>query len=194
MGHSEHLNDLIDLYQINEIIFCAKDIPGTEIMEMMSKSNNTHVKFKIMPEKGEFIIGSKSKNTSGEFYSVDITPALNNQETRNKKRMFDLIICFLLIPAALFILWNLKTFRLIYSNWMACLIGKKTWVGYHPNVDIKKLPLLKSGVFKVGEHLANKNKDLQHINHLNLIYATNYNWQFDLNILVKEIFSNNFAK
>jgi hypothetical protein len=24
--------------------------------------------------------------------------------------------------------------------------------------------------------------------------STNYNWQFDLNILVKEIFSNNFAK
>ncbi len=194
MGHSEHLNDLIDLYQINEIIFCAKDIPGTEIMEMMSNSNNNHVKFKIMPEKGEFIIGSNSKNTSGEFYSVDITPALNNQETRNKKRMFDLIICFLLIPSALFILWNLKTFRLIYINWMACLIGKKTWVGYHPNVDIKKLPLLKPGVFKVGEHLTNINKDNQHINHLNLIYATNYNWQFDLNILVKEIFSNNFAK
>jgi hypothetical protein len=54
--------------------------------------------------------------------------------------------------------------------------------------------LLKPGVFKVGEHLANKNKDIQHVNHLNLIYATNYNWQFDLNILVKEIFSNNFAK
>jgi GT2 family glycosyltransferase len=193
MGSSENLPLLIEIYKANEIIFCARDISSTEIMELMGKANFSRVKYKIMPEKGAYIIGSNSKNTTGEFYSVDITPALSNQQIRNKKRMLDLVLCFVFIPLLPFMLFRPKFLKQVAGGWMDCLSGRKTWVGYNTNVDCRSLPGIQPSVFFIDQHIHSKIKDEQLIYNLNFIYATNYQWQNDINIIVKAFFSNNFA-
>lgn len=193
MGSIENLPMLIELYKANEIIFCAADVSSTEIMKFMGLSGRSGVKYKIMPEKGAYIIGSNSKNTTGEFYSVDITLALSNVETRNKKRWLDIILCITMIPFLPLTAIRPRFMKAVIQNWFKCLIGRKTWVGYNNRVDFSNLPQLKEPVFMVGQ-MANKSVDdnqlLQNLNH---IYAGNYQWQNDVDIVVKAFFSNNFA-
>ncbi len=193
LGSSENLPLLIEIYKANEIIFCARDISSTEIMQLMGKANFSKVKYKIMPEKGAYIIGSNSKNTTGEFYSVDITPALSNQQNKNKKRMIDLVICCLFILLFPFLLFRLSFLKQVLNNWLQCLRGQKTWVGYNTQVDCRGLPKIPPAVFFVDQNINSHLKDAQLIYNLNFIYATNYQWQNDINIIVKAFFSNNFA-
>lgn len=193
IGSVEKLPIIIELYKANEIIFCAADISSTEIMEMMGKSVLTGIKYKIMPEKGAYIIGSNSKNTTGEFYSVDITPALSNPEIRQKKRWMDLLICLFSIFFIPLMLFRIRFLKVYLSNWLDCFLGIKTWVGYNPKADTSQLPHLKPGVFSVGQILDTSHTDIQLIQNLNLMYAGSYEWQNDLDILVKAFFSNNFA-
>lgn len=193
LGSSDNLHFLIEIYKANEIIFCAKDISSSEIMHIMGQAGKVGVKYKIMPEQGAHIIGSNSKNTTGEFYSVDITPALSNKEVQRNKRLFDIIICVLLIFAIPFLFLRWKFFKRVVTNWLDCLLGNKTWVGYHPPVDLNRLPPIKEGVFYVGQELNAQIKDIQLIHNLNFIYAANHQWQNDFNCIVKAFFSNNFA-
>lgn len=193
LGSSDNLPLLIEIYKANEIIFCASDISSAEIMHIMGQAGHSGVKYKIMPEKGAHIIGSNSKNTTGEFYSVDITPALSNKPVQQNKRLFDVLICFLLLPALPFLLFRYRFLGRVLQNWVACLRGSSTWVGYHPSPHNYDLPGIKKGVFYVGQDLMSGIKDEQLIHNLNFIYAANYHWQNDLNILAKALFSNNFA-
>lgn len=193
MGAFENLPLLIEMFKANEIIFCAADISSTDIMDMMGKSVMASVKYKIMPEKGAYIIGSNSKNTTGEFYSVDITFALSNPETRKKKRMADIILCLSLLPVLPFALFRPKFLKALSGAWFKVLAGKKTWVGYNQHADYSHLPVLKPCVFQVGQMVKSSISDPQLISNLNLMYAEGYQWQNDLDIVVKAFFSNNFA-
>jgi GT2 family glycosyltransferase len=193
LGSSENLPQLIEIYKANEIIFCARDISSTEIMQLMGTANFSKVRYKIMPEKGAYIIGSNSKNTTGEFYSVDITPALSNRQNKNKKRVIDIVISLLFIPLLPAMLLRPSFLKKVLSNWWPCLKGDKTWVGYNTRVDCRSLPRIRPAVFYVDQPVNSNIKDEQLIYNLNFIYATNYQWQNDINIIVKAFFSNNFA-
>lgn len=193
LGSSENLPLLIDIYKADEIIFCTRDISTAEIMQLMGNVSMNRVKYKIMPENAAYIIGSNSKNTTGEFYSVDITPALSNKQNKDKKRVFDLVFCFISICFFPVFLFRPNFFRRVFSNWIDCIQGDKTWVGYNTSVDSHNLPQISEGVFRIDEHIHSPIKDAQLVNNLNFMYASNYHWQNDMNILAKAFFSNNFA-
>jgi len=193
IGSIENLPLLIELYKANEIIFCAADVSSTEIMSIMGNADKTRAKYKIMPEKGAYIIGSNSKNTTGEFYSVDITFALSNPETRQKKRWIDIITCLTIIMILPFLVFKPKFLSQVIQHWVSCLTGKQTWVGYNKQVDISNLPELQPSVFCVGQSVYNSVSDPQLLQNLNFMYASSYRWQNDVDILAKAFFSNNFA-
>ncbi len=146
-----------------------------------------------MPEMGAHIIGSNSKNTTGEFYSVNIPPALSSKEVQKKKRYFDLIMCVVFIFLAPILIFKPKFLIMISKHWFSCLTGKMTWVSYQNAQNIEKLPKISKGVFSIGQELSNRKLDNQLISGINFNYALNYHWQNDLNCLAKVFFSNNFA-
>lgn len=193
MGSIDNLSLLTELYKANEIIFCAADVSSADIMSIMGNAGKTGAKYKIMPEKGAYIIGSNSKNTTGEFYSVDITLALSNPEILNKKRWFDIIITLGLIPLLPILALKWQFFKEVLKHLVLCLKGKYTWVGYNNNVDTSNLPKLKPAVFMVGQIVSNSISDPQLLQNLNYMYAASYQWQNDIDILAKAFFSNNFA-
>lgn len=193
MGSIENLALLVELYKANEIIFCAKNVSSTDIMKYMSFTVDSSIKYKIIPESGTYIIGSNSKNTTGEFYSIDITYAISNKETRKKKRRLDVLICVLSLPLIPLMIFKNSFFKLFISNWLNCLKGNKTWVGYNSNVNNSALPELKASVFELGQEIDLDIKDKQLIYNLNQMYASHYHWQKDIDIVVKAFFSNKFA-
>ncbi len=185
IGNLSNLDEIIEIYKVNEVIFCAKDISSTEIMHIMSFYLEHTIRFKIIPEKGYYIIGSDNKNANGEFYSIDITPTLGSKNSRIKKRIFDLFICIsfpILLP---FLIYNFSFLKKYISNWLACFLGKKTWIGYAKAPKGEVLPPLKDSVFGIEESYNRNFENKNLLTEMNLLYAQKYRTLYDLEILLK---------
>ncbi len=68
---NENIIKSINIDSINEVVFCSKNISFNHILNKMSFLNKYHLKIKIAPETGGFIIGSDSKNKQGELYTIN---------------------------------------------------------------------------------------------------------------------------
>ncbi len=66
------LNEIINIYGIDEVIFCANDISSEEIIEQMKLLIKTNVKFKIASPGSKSVIGSNSSDSSGDLYVVNV--------------------------------------------------------------------------------------------------------------------------
>ena len=71
LGSTQQLADIVKIYKINEIIFCAKNIESSAIMQFMTQLG-AQITYKIVPPNSQSIIGSSHKDTAGELYTVDI--------------------------------------------------------------------------------------------------------------------------
>jgi GT2 family glycosyltransferase len=183
LGTYDKLSELISIYNIDEVIFCAKDIPAQSIIEQMSRISNSNIEFKIAPPESLFIIGSNSINTNGELYVVNIN-SINKPTNKRSKRMLDFsltILMILFLPILLIIIPN-KTG--LISNIIEVLFGKKSWVGYKKTATKQKLPKIKKGVLSPADALTNSVDELT-ILRLNQLYAKDYKVNNDLQIILK---------
>lgn len=182
IGILSQLDQLIEAYLINEVIFCAKNISSHEIITTMSKLEEKEVDFKIAQAESPFLIGSNSIETSGELYIVDINKISKKQNIR-WKRTFDhfISLIFLLFsPIFLFFYNNKRRFLL---NMLFCLIGEKSIVGYEYNIQnqAKNLPKIKRGILSPLDSYPSK-KEIS-IDKINWLYARDYTIWKDWKIL-----------
>ncbi|MFU8843511.1 MAG: glycosyltransferase, partial [Bacteroidales bacterium] len=97
IGQLGQIKEIIAIYDIDEVIFCAKDVPAQTIIDIMSEWNASQVDFKIAPPESLSIIGSKSINTSGDIYIIELD-SIAHIRNRRSKRFLDVLIAFLLVP------------------------------------------------------------------------------------------------
>lgn len=186
IGNFNQLYDIIHIYKIDEVIFCAKDIPAHLIIDKMAELNVRPLNFKIAPPESLTIIGSQSINTSGDIYIIELDSIARIHNRRNKRFLDILTSLLLLIPSPLlcFVMKNPGGF---IRNLIWVLFGKRTWVGYRgvdPNSDLK-LPQIKKGILNPTDGLSVKQMDASTINRLNLLYARDYKIVNDIHILMK---------
>ncbi len=186
IGHMGQIKEIITIHKINEVIFCAKDVPAQVIIDMMSELKNEQVDYKIAPPESLSIIGSNSINTSGDLYVIDINAIVKRSNRRNK-RMLDFLVAFSLLalyPVALFMVRNpLGLLRNIFS----VLVGFKSWIGFstHTENEASRLPEIKHGVLNPLDAFQNKNVPEETTARLDLLYARDYKLTNDLNIILK---------
>ena len=72
LGSAEKFSEVIAVYGIDEIIFCARDIASNRIINFMSEVTTREVEYKIAPPESMFIIGRNSMDNAGELYVIDI--------------------------------------------------------------------------------------------------------------------------
>lgn len=70
LGTFRQLKEIIQIYRINEIIFCTGDISSQKIIDYMIDLQKYNVDYKIAPSESIAIIGSNSINTSGDLYTI----------------------------------------------------------------------------------------------------------------------------
>ncbi len=186
IGSLSQIYDIIPIYEINEVIFCAKDLPARQIIDLMSDLSAQQLDFKIAPPESLSIIGSNSISTSGDLYMVELNSIAKTNNRRNK-RLVDVIASMLLIlifPLAIFVVRKPLGF---IKNTLAVLFGFNSWVGYcpAPEDEALKLPAIKQGVLNptdiIPKHLLSKDD----IFRLNILYARNYEIGNDVRIIVK---------
>ncbi len=183
IGNISQVKDIINIYKINEIIFCSADIKHHVIIDKMAEWQNENIDFKIAPEDGLSIIGSNSIHTSGDLYTIGINAIVTSQNKRNK-RLFDFFFSTILIPfiPIVMIFQNkpIGFFRNIFQVW----IGKKSWVGYYltKNTNIN-LPKIKLSVLNPFDGMKLKTNEQKIIDDLNILYARDYSIWKDFNIV-----------
>ncbi len=184
LGIISQLNEILDIYRINEVIFCAGDMPSQDIINHMSKLQNKQVNFKIAPPESLYIIGSNSIDTFGDLFTINVN-AVNQPANKRHKRLFDIAFSFLLlISMPLHIVFQKHRAGFI-KNLLMAFVNKISWVGYHPGTSTKKLPLLKPGVLHPGDTIRNKVLPEETRNNLNNLYAKDYKVENDLLICIK---------
>lgn len=189
LGSVNRLDDLCDLYKIDEVIFCSKDVSSSATMQWMAALASSPVSFKIVPDASGFIIGSNAKDLNGELYTEEIRFNLSDNNNRQKKRLVDVLISGVLLIFGIFVAWFTKGFVWYFQSVFSTLLGKKTWVSYDTAVDTGNLPVLKSGVFTVSdENRGIEQNDLIR-SRLNYFYAKNYSIESDLRIVLRSLFS-----
>ncbi len=179
----EQLDEVVHIYKIDEMIFCSQDISAQEIMHWMTQLGS-EIEYKIVPKESLSIIGSSSKNTAGELYTIDIQFKIAQQANRRNKRLTDVFLSLLLLislPLNLFFVKNKGSF---IRNIFSVFFGKKTWVGYIGEGAVN-LPKIRSGVLSPLDALRINEVNQPTIQRLNFLYAKDYSTENDFDILWK---------
>ncbi len=184
IGSISQVIDIISIYNIDEVIFCSKNIPHQTIIDKMTEWKKAQVDYKIAPEDSLSIIGSNSIHTRGDLYTVDIN-AVDRPANRRNKRVLDVLLSLLMIPLLPVMLLMQKKPGNYFVNIFRVLFGAKSWVGYYPLDDsVEHLPKIKNGVLNPVDSMKVKEQDIMTITNLNILYARDYNVWKDLNIVL----------
>jgi O-antigen biosynthesis protein len=186
IGNLEQIQEIITIHKIDEVIFCAKDVPAQVIIDRMSEPKDRQVDYKIAPPESLSIIGSNSINTSGDLYVIDIN-AITKISNRRNKRLFDLLVSMTMLlfyPVILFLVRNPVG---LLRNLFLVLVANRSLVGYCPtgNTDLQHLPSIRKGILNPTDAFK-ANEITEEVNsRLNIVYARDYKLTNDLTIVLK---------
>lgn len=186
LGTLAQLDEIIKIYRIDEVIFCAKDLSSQGIIAQMSVLQPHHIEIKIAPPESMFVIGSNSINAQGEWYTVQVN-TITQPGNKRVKRLID--FCSSLFLLALFPISFIAQKKPLnfFKNVFSVLFGFKTWVGYHPQGSPENLPKIKPGILYPTAQSGTKTTDAQTLARINFLYAKEYSAQSDLEIILKNL-------
>jgi GT2 family glycosyltransferase len=186
IGHIGQIKDIISIYRIGVLIFCAKNLTTKEIIDTMGRLQSANMEFKIAPPESSYVIGSNSTNISGDMYLWNLN-SISSVENRNKKRVLDVTVSWVLFLTLPLNIWFVRNRRMFLRNLFLCFTGKKTWVGYCPlkNSDHNPLPDLRKGVLFTTDRIDLQQFDEAIIGQINCQYAKDYRWWNDVLLIGK---------
>lgn len=171
LGSITQLKEVVRIHQIDEVIFCAKDMSSQEIISNMLDLNQLNCDFKIASPDSISVVGSSSVNTAGELYQVQLN-LINSDENKRNKRLLDVslsLIMLLLFPIFYLIQKDKSEY---FKNLFGILSQKYSFVGYNKTQ-------------KLSVHLSKiKNGILSPVDNIN--YAKNYSVWKDLTIIYQK--------
>lgn len=188
IGYWERVQLLSGIVPFREVIFCEGTLSFKNIIETIQQlPKGTIIKFHASGSNS--IVGSNSKNSSGEFVSKENGFKLGHPHDRRLKRLIDIIVALaglITFPVHLFIVK--KPFSFL-GNCFAVLFAQKTWIGY-ATVE-KNFPSLRKPVMTCNGIPASVKQQLpvESLQMVDYWYAKDYKPSADLQ-LIKKIYRN----
>ncbi len=182
-GNLNRLREMVEIFTINELIFCGKDLSSAQIMDQMMWINHPELEYKIAPPESLFIIGSNSIQTSGELYTIGLN-SVDKPSNRRKKRIWDISVSLFLLLLFPFTFLMIPNGIQAIRNALQVFIGNKSWIGYSPCEKPGAIPPLKSGVLHPLDPYMKMQSDEKIRQQTNLLYAKDYRIQQDFMILL----------
>ncbi len=182
----DYLNDISQLkllskvLKADEIIFSSDNMSMKEIMKQMVHLD-TRLSYKIAGDDSLSILGSNSKNTTGELYNVNIKYNLADGYYQHIKRVFDFSFgLLLLVFSPILLVVNRFAVVGLLRNIIQVIFGMKTLVGYRGDKeDFQNLPISSDNVITISAEGENHTS--------NMHYARDYSVWKDLEILLKNL-------
>jgi len=187
-GTFNQLDQVIDIHNINEVIFCAKNITAEQTISQMLALDKKAIEFKISQPESSFIIGSNSIDTQGDLYVMDINQ-INKAANKRNKRMVDLFLGFVMFVLSPVLMLFYKRKKQFVVNMLKVFTGGLSFVGYAKinHSSNLKLPTIKKGILNSTTMFNAQELDNNAISRLNLIYAKNQSTAMDLKIIFKNL-------
>jgi O-antigen biosynthesis protein len=126
--NSHQLDEMLEIHRLNELIFSAKDLSSMNIIEIMVSTSAAQLEYKIAQPDTSYLIGSNSIDTAGDYYQLHFD-ALEQATNKRIKRVFDLLICFILLLLSPLLLMFFKKPMRFFKNLFGILGSKYTFVG-----------------------------------------------------------------
>jgi GT2 family glycosyltransferase len=143
IGSLINIKAIASAIPFREIVFCEGTLTFKEIIENISILPR-HYRLKFHAQGSKSIVGSDSKDTSGEALSKENGFKLSNPYSRRLKRLVDIIFSlFGIITFPIHLFFVKKPLR-FFVNCVAVILSKKTWIGYA--ITEKNLPALRKGI------------------------------------------------
>lgn len=182
LGEQKNIREIIKIYRPDEVVFCSKDLAAGQLIELMSLIDNRLVDYKMVPDNSNFIIGSNSKNSPGEFYTVEVSLAIIDRNNTRNKRVLDFFMGTILLLASPLLLLFIKNRKQFLPNILKVIISKISLVGFASSSKVG-LPKIKKGILTPISEFGQMDLDSNTIRRLDLIYAKDYRTSTDLNII-----------
>ncbi len=183
IGHVADLEDLLTIYQVNEVIFCSRDIPADQIIGWMNRLQDRQLEFKIVPEDSLSLIGSNDIFTADDPYTLPLH-SVYQQRSRRQKRAWDVVASLVLLLSLPVSVWFVENRAGFVRNIFAVLRGAKSWVGVKVE-STDSAHLLAPGVLHPADAYPGNVFSDEMIRHIEEIYLRSYSVQTDLTIMAK---------
>jgi O-antigen biosynthesis protein len=178
LGNIEQLPVLIKKYRLREVIFCENGLSFKEIIRMIGNMPRG-IRNKFHASGSSSIVGSDSKNVSGDYISAGNKYRIDMPVNRRNKRLLDVIASILFMIGFPVLVFIQKRPAQFYRNVFAVLFGKRTWIGYA--TAVKDLPLIRKGVVTSTSLPASLNElPIESLKKNDEWYALNYSMTLDL--------------
>ncbi|MBO4773863.1 MAG: glycosyltransferase [Bacteroidales bacterium] len=188
VGNLSQIMEIIEIYGVNEIVFCGKDISSTDIMTVMSRLQDFPLEYKIAPSESLYIIGSRSIHVEGDVYTLSAN-SIGKRENRRRKRLFDVCFSTVLLLISPLLIWFVPRKTGFYRNLFQVLSGRRSWVGYAPQPDSGSgvLPPLREGVYHTVSAVRQRLTPEMAMR-ANSLYAKDYSTYTDFRIVLRMLF------
>ncbi|GAB4093217.1 glycosyltransferase [Flaviaesturariibacter terrae] len=167
-----------------ELIFCIGTLSFRDAVTHTGRLAR-HVRLRYHAAGSSSMVGSDSKDSSGEALSLQAPLRLAAPSYRRSKRLTDVLLAlgFLVtLPVHLLLVKRPGRFA---RNVLAVLLGRKTWVGYR--LPGPALPVLRTGVLSAGGRPAEAYSALaeESLRQADYWYARDYDAAEDLKIIFR---------
>ncbi|RFM23507.1 MAG: glycosyltransferase [Candidatus Thermochlorobacter aerophilum] len=188
LGRLENIVDIVRINRIDELVFVSSEVSNMGALTAISKCSRMPVACRIAPSGLDVMISSGSiEDFSNTIALVDVELALSQPARQISKRIFDVLLC----PLVLLVLLVRRT-KPLSEVWQV-LRGKKTWVGVSAlHSKSSGVYAWRTGVWSLAE--------LQHATtpaqceRADLFYAKNSSLGLDTEILFKSLFSKSHSR
>lgn len=143
IGDIRQLKQLLNEIPVKKIVFCEGELSYQSIIEQVQLLPHT-VRYKFHSKNSNSIVGSNSKDETGDYLAMEKIFSLAQPISRRNKRLWDVLYALLFLISFPVHLLLQKKPALFFNNTLSVLFGKKTWVGYSFNK--KELPPIPSAV------------------------------------------------
>jgi GT2 family glycosyltransferase len=181
LGTFAQLKPLSTLYRANEIIFAQAQVSFKQIMDAMQLCGPTF-DYKIHCMGTDSIIGSNSKDTAGDLYTIELRYTISTPISKRNKRMVDVLASLFFIIGAPILIWFVTHKRQYMLHMLLVLEGDKTFVGYND----PQFPALKPHLLDVCPLVKEFDIPADNREHLEWLYAKNYHAMDDVRLIIEK--------
>ncbi len=184
IGYWQNMKMLSLSVPFREIIFCEGKLSFKDIITAIQQLPR-HTRIKFHAANSNSIVGSDSKDSSGEAVSKENGFKLSDPHYLRLKRLIDISVSLFAIITFPFQLFIIKKPGTFFLNCIAVLLAQKTWVGY--TIGSGNLPELRKAVITCNgvPVFIKQSIPLESLQMMDEWYARDYEPANDLRIIWK---------
>ncbi|SDK21288.1 Glycosyltransferase, GT2 family [Catalinimonas alkaloidigena] len=183
LGEIRQLREIVEIYKVGEVVFCSKDVSAQQIIAWMSAIGGRVLDYKIVPDDTNYVIGSSSRTSQGDLYTVDVTLDIIQPKNLRNKRVFDLLSSLVMLFLLPVLVWFVKHPSGFVRNLFRVLFGQRSWVGFS-RPRSRQLPHLRQGILSPLMGPLHRHYDEATLRRVDQLYAKNYRVSTDLNLVL----------